>query len=114
MLRTLLFIAALLAGCSGPPVRPLAATHPASADGPTGMVVAPRAVAIVQPPAQPMAHGEHRTASPPQPAPAPADALDQALYMCPMHPEVTSTDPNARCPECGMRINKRIEAEDPS
>ena len=25
------------------------------------------------------------------------------IYVCPMHPEVTSTEP-ARCPDCGMKL----------
>lgn len=25
-------------------------------------------------------------------------------YVCPMHPEITSTDPNATCPICGMKL----------
>jgi hypothetical protein len=32
------------------------------------------------------------------------------LYACPMHPEVTSTNPNGRCPKCGMTINKPVKA----
>ncbi len=31
------------------------------------------------------------------------------VYVCPMHPDVTSTDPAARCPKCGMRLEKRGE-----
>jgi FtsP/CotA-like multicopper oxidase with cupredoxin domain len=27
----------------------------------------------------------------------------EVVYMCPMHPEVTSTEP-ARCPDCGMKL----------
>ena len=28
-------------------------------------------------------------------------------YSCPMHPERTSDDPNARCPDCGMKLEPR-------
>lgn len=30
----------------------------------------------------------------------------EAVYACPMHPEVTSTRP-ATCPKCGMDLVKR-------
>jgi hypothetical protein len=43
-------------------------------------------------------------------ASAPATAPAGTLYACPMHPKVTSTDPNARCPECTMKINKPVVA----
>jgi Cu(I)/Ag(I) efflux system membrane fusion protein len=38
-----------------------------------------------------------------------AEAAD--LYVCPMHPAVTSTDPNAKCPLCGMRLVKQAPAK---
>lgn len=28
------------------------------------------------------------------------------LYACPMHPEFLTTDPEGRCPECGMKLEK--------
>jgi hypothetical protein len=28
-------------------------------------------------------------------------------YYCPMHPDKTSTDPNAKCPICGMKLEQR-------
>ena len=31
----------------------------------------------------------------------------QGAYYCPMHPNETSDDPNARCPECAMKMEPR-------
>ncbi|MBI3182102.1 MAG: efflux RND transporter periplasmic adaptor subunit [Myxococcales bacterium] len=31
----------------------------------------------------------------------------EAPYYCPMHPEETSSDPQARCPKCGMTLEPR-------
>jgi len=31
------------------------------------------------------------------------------IYVCPMHPEVTSTQPGQRCPKCGMALVLRAE-----
>lgn len=31
-------------------------------------------------------------------------ASQPSLYVCPMHPEVTSTEPGQRCPKCGMKL----------
>lgn len=35
-----------------------------------------------------------------------AEATAADLYVCPMHPAVTSNDPNAKCPLCGMKLVK--------
>jgi multidrug efflux pump subunit AcrA (membrane-fusion protein) len=35
---------------------------------------------------------------------------DHPEYTCPMHPEFVTTDPKARCPECGMKLVPREPA----
>lgn len=32
------------------------------------------------------------------------------VYACPMHPEVTSTEPGQKCPKCGMTLVPRKAA----
>ena len=36
----------------------------------------------------------------------------EVVYTCPMHPEVESGDPEARCPECGMNLVVKEEAKE--
>ena len=50
-----------------------------------------------------MGHGAHGAGHAAAPA---AQASGQTLYVCPMHPEVTATNPNDRCPTCNMKINE--------
>lgn len=45
----------------------------------------------------------------PVPAPSPVPptknpAVKKTIYRCPMHHDVTSEDPNARCGKCGMAL----------
>ena len=55
---------------------------------------------------------QHNTISKGQPSPL-LDAADQSniqYYTCSMHPQIRSTDPNGRCPICGMALVP-VEAE---
>jgi len=52
-------------------------------------------------------------AKPPTVAKPAASAAGPAVggkYYCPMHPNRTSDDPNARCPDCGMKMELRPAA----
>jgi len=43
------------------------------------------------------------TAMPASDTPAKPDSTKQAVYTCPMHPEVISDKPG-KCPKCGMNL----------
>lgn len=36
----------------------------------------------------------------------------EKLYACPMHPHFLTTDPEARCPECGMKLVPALEIKE--
>jgi Cu+-exporting ATPase len=104
----------VLAGCAGGSGQPLPADdHPASPRAATSPLPAPSSTLAVARAAQTRPATEAAASEPaqqhshdhgaPAPATAPADQA-AAVYVCPHHPEVTSTNPNDRCPKCHMKL----------
>ena len=96
-------------GCAAPELRPVSRDHPANPEA-TLSPASPRPNALTSVPASSgdsqdvsaQVHavnhvGDHRK----QPESQPATG---AVYACPMHPEVTSSDPETRCPKCRMKL----------
>lgn len=98
-----LLILALLAGCSTAYTDPaLPPGHPARADAgaiPSAPADPPTALHATQ--LAPTAHAEDATEAH---GAAHAGDQGQALYVCPMHADITSTLPGQRCPKCNMKL----------
>jgi hypothetical protein len=101
--------AVLLGGCAGGTAGTWPADdHPANPNAtaaPLPAVSTTLSVASTQP-SQPAADADHTHSHHEPAATAPADQ-NAAVYVCPHHPEVTSTDPNARCPKCHMKLVRK-------
>ncbi|MCC6632294.1 MAG: copper-translocating P-type ATPase [Gammaproteobacteria bacterium] len=61
----------------------------------------------------PHSHHEHPACSHCAPVAAPQPANPDALYTCPMHPEVRQSGPGT-CPKCGMALEPVVAAEAPT
>ena len=99
----------LICGCAAPQPRPLSLDHPANPEA-TPSPPSPRPNALAATRASSGASQEALLQSGAandagdQPGHAESRPAAGAVYACPMHPEVTSSDSEARCPKCGMKL----------
>jgi len=113
---SLILVTLLHTGCSAQYTEPnLPDTHPASAKAAalpmperSGTLALTKADPLAATPAPirdmaaPSGPEEHTHAVPA------GNALDAAIYTCPMHPEVVSKEPG-RCPKCNMKLVPKKE-----
>lgn len=92
--------AALAAGCSAER-RQLTETDAYNPDAPVAEAQASTALTTTQ---EPSPVEEHRPQHHGHSMPTVVDAGTAAVYVCPMHPEVETTDPKLRCPKCHMKL----------
>lgn len=123
--KTLIAIAFLAWGC--PPqayVHDLKPDHPAHPDAAEGMLPGPSStLAIEDVPSlegrggrahegesgERMNHDTHRAEGTEASQEQVEGEAGEVLYQCPMHPEITSSDPASRCPKCDMKVNKPVK-----
>lgn len=118
--ETLIAIAVLAWGCTPQAyIHDLKVDHPAHPEAAEGMLPGPSTTLAIGDAPSPegegrmphdvdsggrMNHGTHRAGG----AESSPGQAGEVLYECPMHPEVTSPDPERRCPKCNMKINKPV------
>ncbi len=104
----------LVAACSPAPMQVSQSRHdPSSPNAPEGASPVMVAAAIPAPPSsEPAAksgghdhHGHAHAHDEANEVPASSDGgTEGVVYVCPMHPEVTSNAPGALCPKCNMKL----------
>jgi len=99
-LGALLLLLPALHGCGSDTKARPAALDPSNPDGPES----PKSMLYGSELAAPSAAGTAASASPNAGAPT--------IYVCPMHPEVTS-DRAGHCPKCGMKLIPRARSVTP-
>ena len=112
----------LLAGCGRTTPLVIGPDHPASPEAAMAPAPPPSQTLFFAAPATPPGsagdvaggaasestdHSGHAAASGPaatEPGSQTTQPAAGGAYVCPMHPEMTSNDPNARCRKCRMRL----------
>ena len=98
----------LLGGCATNFSPDLPATHPANPSAEAAQPEAPSTVLAIGT-AGPAGSADAEAPPGTHHAGAATAQTGSTAFVCPMHPRVTSSDPNAKCPECGMKINKPVK-----
>jgi hypothetical protein len=96
-------IIAALAFAAGVAIDPAATLRPDEFDAPAPESVAEASKSA---PAEQPAHHHMAQPAPQQRPETHVHEAAETLYLCPMHPEVTSKEPG-KCPKCGMTLVRK-------